>query len=77
MLRVLVILISVFFQSAGDCDFERGLCTWHNAITGDKFDWIQGSGGTLTVGTGPASDHTLGDKSGTTEFSTQTNVQLV
>lgn len=43
----------------GDCDFERGLCSWSNTATGDDFDWLQGQGNTNSQFTGPQFDHTL------------------
>ncbi|XP_071486327.1 MAM and LDL-receptor class A domain-containing protein 1-like [Diadema antillarum] len=52
----------------GDCDFESGFCTWTNDPTGDMFDWILGSGGTPSIGTGPSVDHTLGTALGTFVF---------
>jgi len=51
--------------SAGDCDFESGLCTWTNANQGDDFDWTSKKGLTGTAGTGPSTDHTLGTAQGT------------
>ena len=44
----------------GDCSFDDGLCTWTNARTGDKFDWIIGGGRTPSFLTGPSKDHTTG-----------------
>ncbi len=45
---------------AGNCDFEKGQCSWINTQKGDTFDWIRGSGGTPSIYTGPATDHTTG-----------------
>ncbi|XP_022096502.1 MAM and LDL-receptor class A domain-containing protein 1-like [Acanthaster planci] len=52
------------------CDFEQGFvpCGWsqEDSTSGnDNFDWGLGSGNTVTFGTGPAFDHTLGTGSGT------------
>ena len=52
------------FILTGDCDFESGLCIWHNTNTGDQFDWTFGKGGTSTTGTGPKADHTTGTTRG-------------
>ena len=50
----------------GDCDFEKGLCTWVNSmnIVDDEFDWTKGSGGTPSGFTGPKIDHTTGTGKG-------------
>ena len=50
----------------GDCDFEKGLCTWVNSmnIVEDEFDWTRGSGGTPSHFTGPQIDHTTGTGKG-------------
>ncbi|XP_035658185.1 MAM and LDL-receptor class A domain-containing protein 1-like [Branchiostoma floridae] len=45
----------------GNCDFETDLCTWTNAQQGDDFDWVLNNGNTGSSGTGPDSDHTLGN----------------
>ena len=46
------------------CDFQPDdLCNYQQAST-DDFDWTQGSGSTLTPGTGPIVDHTFGTSSG-------------
>ena len=56
--------ISDIFQ--GSCDFEYGsFCTWDNVLNGnttgrDDFDWDTVSGSTISYGTGPKVDHTLG-----------------
>ncbi|XP_033751994.1 MAM and LDL-receptor class A domain-containing protein 1-like [Pecten maximus] len=50
--------------SQGACNFEKGLCTWTNAHTGDNFDWRRSSGSTTSGGTGPSTDHTLGTSIG-------------
>ena len=54
------------FSAAGDCDFEKGICTWVNSpnIVDDEFDWTRGSGGTPSKFTGPATDHTTGTNKG-------------
>ena len=46
------------------CDFESGLCSFGNVISGDDFDWLRSQGTTNTGGTGPLSDHTQGDSRG-------------
>ncbi|XP_041467512.1 MAM and LDL-receptor class A domain-containing protein 1-like [Lytechinus variegatus] len=46
-----------------DCDFESDLCTWNQDVNND-FDWIRASGATDSAGTGPSSDHTIGDQTG-------------
>lgn len=48
----------------GDCDFEKGLCTWSHVKGLDKFDWLLGKGSTQSQFTGPKSDHSKGDLSG-------------
>ena len=53
-----------FMTVLGNCDFEKGLCQWANAQSGDDFDWTQGSGTTTSSGTGPRTDHTLGTARG-------------
>lgn len=54
-------------QPAGACDFESAIspfCTWTNVVTGDDFDWLIGSGSTLSLNTGPQADNTIGDDRG-------------
>ena len=41
------------------CDFESGLCTWTQE-TNDRLDWLEHSGPTISLETGPNADHTLG-----------------
>lgn len=48
----------------GNCNFEKGLCTWSNDIIGDDFDWIRHQGRTVSSGTGPTADHTIGNQNG-------------
>ncbi|XP_029935423.1 MAM and LDL-receptor class A domain-containing protein 1 [Myripristis murdjan] len=48
---------------SGRCNFEFDLCSWRQSRQ-DDFDWLIKAGSTPTVGTGPASDHTLRDPSG-------------
>ncbi|XP_070566390.1 MAM and LDL-receptor class A domain-containing protein 1-like [Ptychodera flava] len=50
--------------SVGECTFEKIGCTWTNVQSGDDFDWIVGSGSTITDGTGPSIDHTTGSSAG-------------
>ena len=52
------------FTFQGNCDFEKGLCTWTNVRGTDQFDWLTGNGGTSSRFTGPSSDHTLGTSAG-------------
>lgn len=54
--------LDVFFL--GDCDFEKGVCTYAQEKKEDDFDWLRGSGQTPSWKTGPSKDHTLGTKSG-------------
>ncbi|XP_069502716.1 MAM and LDL-receptor class A domain-containing protein 1 [Ambystoma mexicanum] len=49
--------------SLGRCDFEFDLCSWKQSKC-DDFDWSLRAGSTPTVGTGPATDHTLREPSG-------------
>jgi hypothetical protein len=42
------------------CDFEVDTCTWKNTWKYDDFDWERARGETVTFGTGPTVDHTLG-----------------
>lgn len=51
-----------FYFLSGDCNFEQNFCTWIN-MAGDQFDWIRGSGRTLSSFTGPSTDR-LGSSSG-------------
>jgi len=48
----------------GSCDFESGMCTWTNDLTGDDFDWLRVNGATDSTGTGPTVDHTFGSDKG-------------
>eukprot|EP00116_Pleurobrachia_bachei_P000447 sb/3460709/ len=41
-----------------NCNFEEGMCGWHNSATGDDFDWTRFQGETASFGTGPQVDHT-------------------
>uniref|UniRef100_A0A665TE42 Zonadhesin-like n=1 Tax=Echeneis naucrates TaxID=173247 RepID=A0A665TE42_ECHNA len=40
-----------------DCSFGRNLCSWNQMLT-DAFDWTWHRGPTLSLMTGPSSDHT-------------------
>ena len=46
-----------------NCDFETNLCNWTQDANND-FDWFRASGATDSAGTGPGSDHTIGDQTG-------------
>ncbi|XP_022097778.1 MAM and LDL-receptor class A domain-containing protein 1-like isoform X1 [Acanthaster planci] len=48
----------------GSCDFEENLCSWTNEPLLDDFDWTRSTGGTPSVATGPAVDHTTNSSSG-------------
>ena len=55
-------------QPTMDCDFESPVsqlkrCGWQQ-YAGDNIDWRLGQGATSSINTGPANDHTLGDKRG-------------
>ena len=55
----------VFFERLpGNCDFEKGLCTWTNPGGVDDFDWVLGRGSTASQLTGPSADHTVGNATG-------------
>ncbi|VDI72121.1 Hypothetical predicted protein [Mytilus galloprovincialis] len=41
------------------CNFEQGICQWHQLNT-DDFDWTRLSGPTGSTATGPNNDHTTG-----------------
>ena len=46
-----------------DCNFEKGLCNWSNALQDqniDIFDWRLNAGRTTSSNTGPTRDHTTG-----------------
>ena len=50
----------------GNCDFEKGECTWINAQTddiNDNFDWIRATR-TPSTNTGPSTDHSTGTDKG-------------
>ncbi|XP_038052895.1 MAM and LDL-receptor class A domain-containing protein 1-like isoform X1 [Patiria miniata] len=49
---------------AFDCDFEEGLCGWNHPTDGD-FNWYRERGDTVTEGTGPEFDQTIGTLNGT------------
>lgn len=58
-------MISMSFVSLqGNCDFEKGLCTWTNPGVIDDFDWVLGRGSTASQLTGPSADHTIGNATG-------------
>ncbi|XP_077865040.1 MAM and LDL-receptor class A domain-containing protein 2-like [Saccoglossus kowalevskii] len=46
-----------------ECDFEYDFCGWTN-MDSDELEWLQGSNGTETAGTGPSIDHTTGTETG-------------
>jgi len=46
-----------------DCDFDFvGSCPYWSANNdnSDKYEWLEGSGGTPSSNTGPSADHTTG-----------------
>ena len=49
----------------GNCNFDTGVCTWHNDVKTDQFDWLVTSETTDSQTTGPVADHTFGNKTGT------------
>ncbi|XP_029380642.1 uncharacterized protein LOC115057613 [Echeneis naucrates] len=53
--------VSIHFGSCSvcnlDCSFGRNLCSWNQMLT-DAFDWTWHRGPTLSLMTGPSSDHT-------------------
>ncbi|CAF0741635.1 unnamed protein product, partial [Brachionus calyciflorus] len=57
-------------QSFGSCTFEDDeYCLWTNVLdVRDQFDWEFGSSQTISVGTGPSFDHTLGTTLGSYLF---------
>ena len=50
--------------ASGDCNFEKGMCTYSNVQKGDVFDWLRNSGKTPSWRTGPSTDHTTGTSKG-------------
>lgn len=52
-----------FCPPSTTCDFEEGWCGFAQD-TSDQFDWSIHSGTTGTTGTGPATDHTEGTRTG-------------
>lgn len=55
-----VIMVPGACPPLGSCTFENGMCTWQNSEQSDDFDWLLSTGETMTAGTGPTQDHTLG-----------------
>lgn len=53
-----VLISSGSCGNLGDCDFEKGTCTWRNTNQGDNFDWLRKQGQTNSQFTGPQNDHT-------------------
>ena len=47
-----------------DCTFEAGFCQFSNVNGTDSFDWSRHRGETGSWGTGPTTDHTLGNDKG-------------
>ncbi|XP_078483553.1 MAM and LDL-receptor class A domain-containing protein 1 isoform X3 [Ciona intestinalis] len=61
----------------GNCNFETGLCGWHNTYgEGDDFDWIWSSGATPSSYTGPTADHTTGTDEGHYIYVESTSLNL-
>ena len=50
----------------GNCNFERDKCGYYRDTNRWKanFDWLVGSGGTMSMHTGPSVDHSTGTKHG-------------
>ncbi|XP_078334103.1 MAM and LDL-receptor class A domain-containing protein 1-like [Crassostrea virginica] len=48
----------------GNCNFDKGFCTWTNDHAYDRFDWTLGHGSTVSTNTGPTNDHTQGNSNG-------------
>ncbi|KAK3713138.1 hypothetical protein QZH41_010040 [Actinostola sp. cb2023] len=48
------------FELPGRCNFERDFCDWTNETEDDNFDFERAKGATMSYGTGPTYDHTLG-----------------
>jgi hypothetical protein len=44
------------------CTFEDDWCFFKNSTIPKSFNWTRGNNGTVTNGTGPTTDHTLGKK---------------
>ncbi|XP_022096407.1 MAM and LDL-receptor class A domain-containing protein 1-like [Acanthaster planci] len=59
-----VLLTTGACPRAGFCDFERDMCGWTNADSGDQWDWLRTKGGTPSLYTGPSTDHTTNSDSG-------------
>lgn len=53
-----VLISSGSCGNLGDCNFEKGTCTWRNTNQGDNFDWLRKQGQTNSQFTGPQNDHT-------------------
>ena len=58
------VFLIIYSEISGNCDFEKGTCSWTNPTGIDDFDWILGRGNTPSTNTGPSSDHTLGNPKG-------------
>ena len=63
---ILYMIHLICYFQLGDCDFEKGKCTWTNSpnVVADEFDWTRQSGTTASVSTGPQVDHTTNSKTG-------------
>ncbi|XP_046571399.1 MAM and LDL-receptor class A domain-containing protein 1-like [Haliotis rubra] len=51
-------------KGAFDCDFQNDFCGWVQSSKADQFDWTRHRGSTGSAGTGPTSDHSLGNSNG-------------
>ncbi|XP_077347057.1 MAM and LDL-receptor class A domain-containing protein 1 isoform X1 [Lithobates pipiens] len=60
----------------GRCDFEFDLCSWKQDQD-DEFDWSLRAGSTPTLGTGPVTDHSLQNPSGSYIFIESSFPQLM
>lgn len=46
-----------------DCNFDKNVCSFTN-VSGSTYNWRRQKGATGSWGTGPKSDHTMGDEKG-------------
>ena len=48
-------------SAQASCNFDNGLCYGWGQSSSDIFDWTRQRGSTLSLNTGPSSDHTTGN----------------